>query len=601
MRGCLLAVLFAGIQVSAQEMDSANFGHRTLGSMLDITESAQERRALDLLLRAKEPGQRRSLALDFTARFPSSWLLASAWQAAAAASVDLSDNAGTVEFGTKSIELLPENPLLLTAIARAELLLGKRDKAKLHARDALVWLSVMARPEAAPPAEWETTKRSIEDYLRPIAGRDPAKSPPPAPRGKQSFAGSAVCAPCHRAAFEAWRQSGMAKMLRPRGEAKVLADFSREFEFRDGAGKVEARVSGGSNPVFEFKLPRGGWKPFSVDYAIGTKWQQAYATALPDGRIFVFPLQYNALSKEWINYWKAIDPPGSERARVSRFTDLSAATSYQRNCAVCHTSQLSLTQTGDSSMEHAAFREPGVNCEMCHGPSANHVEAMKAGRISTGTPGEPPFRFGSLDHVEATLICGQCHRQSALRRVNAGSEMNYSSDGPFFARLAGQASAASSPRAVYKDGRFRETTFIGEAFMRSLCFLRGNAQCASCHDPHPADAPMNPASLKFRSDPDRMCLQCHAKFQGQAHTRHAAASPGSRCAACHMPPIMNALGFRAASHQISDIPRAALVARFGVEQSPNACLTCHTDRDLQWLTEQLAEYRAFPDYPQSLK
>jgi len=54
---------------------------------------------------------------------------------------------------------------------------------------------------------------------------------------------------------------------------------------------------------------------------------------------------------------------------------------------------------------------------------------------------------------------------------------------------------------------------------------------------------------------------------------------------------MNALSFRAASHQISDIPRANLVARFGAEQSPNACLLCHRDRDVQWLAARLAEYR----------
>jgi predicted CXXCH cytochrome family protein len=243
-------------------------------------------------------------------------------------------------------------------------------------------------------------------------------------------------------------------------------------------------------------------------------------------------------------------------------------------------------------MEYAAFREPGINCEMCHGASAGHVAEMKSGKALQRGTAEPPFRFGSLDHVEATLICGQCHRQSVLRNLGGGGEMNFTPERPFFTRLPAQTSAQFSPRAVYKDGRFRETTFIGEAFMRSACFLRGTAQCASCHNPHPADAQSNPVSLKFQQDPDRMCLQCHAGVAEQVsrHTRHAAKSQGSRCAACHMPPIMNALGFRAASHQLSDIPRADSAARFGVEQSPNACLICHKDKDLEWLTGQLNMY-----------
>jgi predicted CXXCH cytochrome family protein len=294
-----------------------------------------------------------------------------------------------------------------------------------------------------------------------------------------------------------------------------------------------------------------------------------------------------------LNYWQRIDPPASERARLDHFTDLSEATSYQQNCAVCHTSQLRLVRRDDAKMENAAFREAGVNCEMCHGPSAGHVAEMQSGKPAPRRAEEPPFRFSGLDHVQATLICGQCHRQSALREVGTNGEMNFTGESPFFMRLPSQTSAQFSPRAVYKDGRFRETTFIGEAFMRSACFLRGTAQCASCHDPHPSNATENPVSLKFPGDPDRMCLQCHTEFSGQVsrHTRHAERSPGSRCAACHMPPIMNALLFRAASHQISDIPRADLVARYGAEQSPNACLICHPDRDVKWLAERLGEYR----------
>ena len=42
--------------------------------------------------------------------------------------------------------------------------------------------------------------------------------------------------------------------------------------------------------------------------------------------------------------------------------------------------------------------------------------------------------------------------------------------------------------ALYRDGRFRATTFISEAFARSQCFQTGGATCASCHDPHPPDA-----------------------------------------------------------------------------------------------------------------
>jgi hypothetical protein len=377
----------------------------------------------------------------------------------------------------------------------------------------------------------------------------------------------------------------MASMLRPIAEAALLADFSQPVEYSIDGARVSVRAGGGNRPYFELPQSDGAWKRYRVDYAIGSKWQQAFATRLGDERLFVFPIQYSAIEKKWINYWAAIDPPGSERADTAAFSRLASATNYQRNCAACHTSQLRLQRLDDSTMEKAEFREPGVNCEMCHGPSAAHA----------ASPESPaPLRFSKLDHVEATLICGQCHRQSALRNLGPNGEMNFARSEPYYDRLMSQPYGEFGARAFYKDGRFRETTFIGEAFFRSACFRRGTAQCASCHNPHPPDAGRaNPVSLKFRDDPDRMCTQCHlaAGALGSAHTRHRKESAGSRCAACHMPPIMSSLRFQAASHQIDDIPRGDLTMRFGQAESPNACLICHTGNTPQWVESELKKWK----------
>src|SRR6185437_13941160 len=90
---------------------------------------------------------------------------------------------------------------------------------------------------------------------------------------------------------------------------------------------------------FDLKQHDGTWHSYPVDYTIGSKFQQAYATRLPNGQIHVFPIQYNAPHKQWINYWKIIDLPGSERADLGSWETLGASTSYQAICAVCHTSQ----------------------------------------------------------------------------------------------------------------------------------------------------------------------------------------------------------------------------------------------------------------------
>ena len=241
----------------------------------------------------------------------------------------------------------------------------------------------------------------------------------------------------------------------------------------------------------------------------------------------------------------------------------------------------------------SSFREGGINCEMCHGPSAAHAAAMRAGRPIPKAPADPPVDFRRVSAAEYVAICAQCHMQTGLRDPEPSGALNYSESGEtFYRNLVSRPYVDYPRRSFYKDGRFRETVFIVESFLRSACFRKGGATCGNCHNPHPPDAASNPKSLKFAADSDRMCVGCHTSYaeHPEAHTRHAALSQASRCVACHMPPIMNALMFQARYHQIDDIPNAEMASRFGSAESPNACLMCHTGRDAAWLRPQLQRW-----------
>jgi predicted CXXCH cytochrome family protein len=378
----------------------------------------------------------------------------------------------------------------------------------------------------------------------------------------------------------------MARMFRPYEAQNVIGDFAdRTFEDESGAAVARMWTERGRH-YLGTRRTHEGWRRFPVDFTIGSKWQQAYATRLDNGEIHVFPVQYSAIQKRWVNYWRIIDPPGSERAIVPEFHRLTSLTEYRTNCAPCHTSQL-------HDKTSPEYREAGINCEMCHGPSARHVAVMETGKPYVQEASDAPIDFYRLNHRDSVAICAQCHMQSALREPGRSGEWNYVSTGEhFFRKDRSRPYTEFSRAAFYKDGRFRETTFIGEALMRSACYRRGKASCANCHDPHPANASQNPASLKFLDRPDQMCLQCHGSYAANpsAHTRHSAASDGSRCVSCHMPRIMNALLFRARTHQIDDIPNAEMTNRFGQQDSPNACLECHRDKELGWLDQQLQSW-----------
>ena len=427
------------------------------------------------------------------------------------------------------------------------------------------------------------------------------------------YAGSNSCRACHGGVYRNWSHSGMSKMLRPYAPENVIGDFTQNNEFYLGDdaeykdGKLEIVRGANRSPFarmqirdgkhyFDILESDGEWHTYPVDYTIGSKWQQAYATKLSSGQIHVFPIQYSAREKQWLNFWKLIDSPGSVRADLQSWQKLDATTSYQAVCAVCHTSQLRNAKGGAFAPENLEFREPGIDCEMCHGPSSRHVAAMNSGDEYAKGPLDPPVEFGKIGNRDFVAICSQCHMQSAIRTPGPHGELNYSTTNSFFMHNPMIPFSEFSRKGFYKDGRFRQSTFIVEALERSNCFQKGQVSCGTCHNPHSHDESSNLTALKFRDDPNQMCTGCHTQFQDKSkitsHTHHSSGSEGSQCVSCHMPRIMDALLFRARTHQIDDIPDAEMTQRFGHSESPNACLLCHVEKNALWVKQQISSWKA---------
>jgi len=697
----VLAPLLA-LPSRSQDLDTALLRERSVreqSTIIDQVSDPKERRAFLRLYEAHDPQKRKSMAKAFLADYPQSWLLSQAYEIASKACMDLQDYDEAIQFGTQSLRLLPENPLLLVPLANVQLQKGQLAGAKTNAAAALEYLNQFDRPAAVPASKWPTVRSQLLssayyvlgrvemaaalgnsgaekqnglgraesflrqahalnaqdagigyllgltamslgkprvaafyfakishtsgpfqakalDNLRRIYAADPPSSSSfekflesseredalaqaPATSATDTsatdhagaYAGSQSCQPCHAAIYTSWRETGMARMLRRYAPENVIGDFRVHNQFSDSDGTLIARmITDRDKRYFMIRNAGGNWETYSVDYTIGSKWQQAYATRLPTGDIHVFPIQYSALTGKWVNYWKIIDPAGSPRTEVTGFSRLSPATSYQLNCAPCHTSHLHLNRPGSSQGHDFEFNEGGINCEMCHGPGQQHIQVMSSGEARPASTTAGLVDFHAISAGRYVSICGQCHAQSALRQPGPDGEMNYPSLGTDFPPVyLSRPYSEIARRAFYKDGRFRETTFIVEAFRRSACFRKGQAHCGYCHQPHAADASFNPVSLRFAADADQMCLQCHSKFtpNPMAHTHHAASSAGSRCVACHMPRIMNSVLFKARTHQIDDIPRAEMTERFGQQESPNACLLCHADKDTQWAAIRL--------------
>jgi Cytochrome c554 and c-prime len=465
-----------------------------------------------------------------------------------------------------------------------------------------------------------TTRGDFDSFVARAAESKPNQSdqaaqekPVVEPKSLPAYAGSDSCRGCHSGIYRNWSQSGMSKMFRVYAPQNVIGDFTENNQFFAGDepkyddGKLQIVRGVNRSPFARMELrdgrhyfnifeSDGQWHTYPVDYTIGSKWQQAYATKLANGQIHVFPIQYTALEKQWLNYWKIIDSPGSPRADLHLWEKLDGTTSYQAVCAVCHTSQLRNVKGGGFEPNNLEFRETGINCEMCHGPSAQHVASMNTGEEYKKGPLDPPIEFKNIDSRDFVAVCSQCHMQSAIRTSGPHGELNFSTTGTFFLRDPMVPFGEFSRKGFYKDGRFRQTTFIVEALERSKCFQKAAVSCGTCHNPHTHDEASNRTALKFRDDPDQMCTGCHMQFHDKskaaAHSHHASGSEANQCVSCHMPRIMDALLFRARTHQIDDIPNPDMTQRFGQSESPDACLECHTEKSAQWVKQQITSWKA---------
>ena len=126
---------------------------------------------------------------------------------------------------------------------------------------------------------------------------------------------------------------------------------------------------------------------------------------------------------------------------------------------------------------------------------------------------------------------------------------------------------------------------------------RDGVRCSDCHDVH---------SIKLIKEGNALCLQCHraAQYDTEEHHFHKQkdepgepiksaegkvlfeVGTGAQCVQCHMPGrYYMGIDYRP-DHSIR-IPDPALNGAIG---TPDACLRCHIDKNLQWSDEAITKW-----------
>jgi predicted CXXCH cytochrome family protein len=198
--------------------------------------------------------------------------------------------------------------------------------------------------------------------------------------------------------------------------------------------------------------------------------------------------------------------------------------------------------------------------------------------------------------VRSVQVCGHCHGQrlpverEGIRAIlKKGDPYTPGEDlSRHFLPVTQQTMLGDFSFAgrFWADGSPRLTAYEYQGVLRSPCYLRGELTCLSCHTMHAGDPR---GQLRPDLPGDAICTQCHREYVGArlaAHTRHKTEGSGSRCVACHMPPVVYGIMTWHPTHEISSPePGSAAALR-----KPESCTLCHSGRSLAWASEWSQRY-----------
>ncbi|MFB3903146.1 MAG: tetratricopeptide repeat protein [Acidobacteriota bacterium] len=394
-------------------------------------------------------------------------------------------------------------------------------------------------------------------------------------------AGSAACRECHQDFYRLWSTSFHGLAMQPVQPAFLRKSFVADSgEVIIGGQSYRAVVSGEKAWMRE----RGdrGEKRYPIEYALGGKNVYYFLTPLDRGRLQVIPLAFDPRAKSWINTTDSMVRhfPSRDIADAPlHWTD--RLLTFNTSCYGCHVSNVSRNYDPDTDSYRTTWTEPGINCETCHGPGAEHIRAAQQT--------DPDKRLGDLKLIALTQctieqrvdLCGSCHAKAAPITTQ------FSPQDRFFDHFDLVTLENSD---FYPDGRDLGENYTLTSWRMSLCAASGQLDCIKCHT--------SSGRYRFRekSSANAACLPCHQDKvkTPSAHTHHQTDSEGSKCIRCHMPMTQFAL-MRRSDHSMRPPSPAATIAF----KSPNACNSCHVDKTPQWADRTVRLWHR-RDYQKSL-
>lgn len=363
----------------------------------------------------------------------------------------------------------------------------------------------------------------------------------------------------------------------------VLGNFDNaRFTY---AGVTSSFFRRGDKFIVKTDGPDGKLHEYEVRYTFGVEPLQQYLIELPGGRVQALSIAWDVRNKKWFHLYP--------KERITHTDELhwtAGSQNWNFMCADCHSTAVRKNYDEKTKRFHTEWSEVSVGCEACHGPGAAHI-AWANGKPAKTTPANDydkglsvrlderrgiewkldpstgtPSRSKPRDTEHEIQVCAQCHARRG--QIAEG----YSAGKPFLDYYL--PALLGSPN-YYVDGQQREEVYDWGSFLQSKMYARG-VTCSDCHEPH---------SGKMLAEGNSLCTRCHAaaKYDAPSHHHHPAGSKGAQCTACHMPTATYMSIDPRHDHSLR-VPRPDLSVDLGV---PNACNSCHSERDTHWAAAQV--------------
>lgn len=388
------------------------------------------------------------------------------------------------------------------------------------------------------------------------------------PRGpkvvsENEFSGSESCRECHEKFYQLWSPSYHGKAMEEVNAAYIAENKLPENQPIEVEGKMYEIAVVDSLMVMYEKEDDKILNTYKVDWALGGHNVSCFLTPLDKGRLQNIPLAYDHNAETWFNY-----PESAVRHFMEGMPEdealpwKDAMYTFNTGCYSCHISQLSTNYDLASETYSTTWREAGINCETCHGPSSEHVRIFKNLKEDE-TPKEMGLIVTStFTQEQHNSSCAPCHAKMSPITPS------YMPGDKYFDNYN---ITTLEDRDFYPDGRSLGENYTMTDWMMNKCGQESEMHCVTCHTSSGRD--------RNSDNPNQGCASCHQDKTDNpvAHTMHKA-EDGLTCISCHAPKREFVGRFLRSDHSFRP-PMPEATIKFG---SPNACNQCHDDKSPEW-------------------